>query len=36
MTEQTLFTFAAAGPLVVTLVALVIVLAFARIQGDDE
>lgn len=36
MTEETLITFEAAGPLVVTLVALVIVFAFARIQGDDE
>lgn len=36
MTDQTLITFAAVGPLVATLVALVIVLAFARIQGDDE
>lgn len=36
MTEQTLITFAAVGPLVVTLVALALVFGVARILGDEE
>lgn len=36
MTDQTLITFAAVGPLVVTLVALALVFGVARILEDDE